>query len=74
MTVKVELFGQLCFQLEKNQELDLNEALTVSELASLVGLKSEQIGMAVIDGMQVTLDTVVPGSCKLSLFPPMTGG
>ena len=74
MTVNVELFGQLCFELEKNQELDLDRTFTVKEVASLIGLSSEQIGMAVIDGMQVPLDTVVPVSCKLSLFPPMTGG
>jgi len=74
MTVNVELFGQLRNNREKSQNFDIKSPKTVSEVALLVGIQTEQIGMAVIDSRQVPLNEPVPESCRLSLFPPMTGG
>lgn len=73
MTVHVELFGQLR-NVSLNQDLEIRSPMPVSEVAGLLGIKAELIGLAVIDGRQVPLSAEVPEDCRLSLFSPMMGG
>jgi hypothetical protein len=74
MTVKVELFGQLGISREKNQSFEIEAPLPVSEVAELAGVQVEEIGLATINGVQVPLTELVPVTCRLSLFSPMSGG
>ena len=74
MTIKLELFGQLRLNRAKTQNLEIGTIATVSEVAKMVEVLPEQIGMAAIDGTVVQLDEPVPDNCRLSLFPPMMGG
>jgi len=74
MTVDVELFGQLGISRERNQSLEIESPLPVNEVALLVGVQPEDIGLAIIDGAQVSIKEKVPTTCQLSLFPPMSGG
>ena len=74
MAVEVELFGQLASGAQRRHTLTLEQPATVREVASLLGLNLEQVGLVVIDGIQSELDGLVPLTCRLCLFPPVSGG
>ena len=74
MSVEIELYGVLGVDRERNQSFELEDPISVSEAASLAGVPADHVGMAVLDGAVVPLDTRLPLSCKLRLFPPMMGG
>jgi hypothetical protein len=74
MPVDLELFGQLAGQLPRRQILTLERPMTVAEVASRLGLDTDQVGLVSIDGVQADCDQMVPPDCRLCLFPPMSGG
>jgi hypothetical protein len=74
VAVEVELFGQLAAGAQRRQTLILEQPSRVSEVASLLGLDFELVGLVVIDGIQSEMDDVVPLSCRLCFFPPVSGG
>lgn len=74
MAVDVELFGQLGLSRPKHQSFEIEMPLPVSAVALLAGVPAEEIGLATIDGVQVPLTALVPATCRLSLFAPMSGG
>ena len=74
MPVEVELFGQYATDRPKRTVLKLAPPVTVREVAILMGLDPDALGLISIDGVQSELDDVVPGDCRLCFFPPMTGG
>jgi len=74
VTVDVELFGQLAQGRPRRQALTLERAMTVREVASLLQIDTEHIGLIAIDNVQCELDDWVSPDCRLCFFPPMSGG
>jgi hypothetical protein len=74
MPVEIELFGNLAPGIQRRQTLELNRPSTVQDVAILLGLNTEAVGLIVIDGIQCELENVVPTTCRLCFFPPMSGG
>jgi hypothetical protein len=70
----MELFGQYATGRPKRATLDLEQPVTVREVAVLVGLDPDTLGLISIDGVQSELDDPVPADCRLCFFPPLTGG
>ena len=48
--------------------------MTVQEIASLLGLKPDEIGLISINGVQSEMEDVVPPDGRLCFFPPISGG
>jgi hypothetical protein len=74
LPVDVELFGQFAEDRPKQTTLNLERPVTVRDVAVLLRLDPEAVGLISIDGVQSELDDTVPGDCRLCFFPPMTGG
>ena len=71
---ELELFGQLLPGTQRRQMLNMERPILVQEVANILGLKLEEVGLITIDGVQSDKeDTVKPGS-RLCFFPPMSGG
>ncbi len=74
MPVDLELFGQLLPGVTRRQTLSLDRAMTVREVAELLGLEPEAVGIIAIDGVQSEMEDSVPPTCRLCFFPPLSGG
>jgi len=74
MVIEVELFGQLSIGTQRKQTLKFDHPLEVREVAVLLGLDLELIGLITIDGVQSELENFVSPGCRLCFFPPMSGG
>ena len=74
MTIDVEIFGQLLPLTERRQHLSIKPPVLVEEVANLLGLKQEEVGLITIDGVQSAMDDLVKPGCRLCFFPYMTGG
>jgi hypothetical protein len=74
LAVEVELFGQLLLGAQRRHNLILEHAMTVQEVASLLGLNPDDVGLIVINGVQSEMQDPVPPDCRLCFCPPMSGG
>jgi len=74
MAVDVELFGQIALDKQRRFTLTLPSPIPVSDVARLIGVNIDEVGLITIDGVQSTNQDIVPESCRLCFFPPMTGG
>lgn len=74
MPVDVELFGQLASNIQRRQILNLESLASVSEVAVLLGVNPDEVGLITIDGVQSYMHDQVPLTCRLCFFPPMSGG
>jgi hypothetical protein len=72
--VDVELFGHLATNQPRRRTLNLDHPMTVREIASLLGLDPDSIGLIVINGVQSELEDAVPPDGRLCFFPPVSGG
>lgn len=74
MSIEIELFGQLLPGAQRRQRMAMTRPVSVQEVANILGLKLEEVGLITIDGVQSEMkDSVEPG-CRLCFFPYMTGG
>lgn len=48
--------------------------MTVQEVAILLGLNPDDVGLIAINGVQSEMQDPVPPDCRLCFFPPMSGG
>ena len=74
MVVEVELFAQLAEKYFRKANTEIEGEKTVLDLIQHFNLIPEEIGLVTIDGVQSNLEEIVPESCRLCFFPPMTGG
>jgi len=74
VSIEVEIFGQLLPLTERRQYLGMKRPVLVREVANLLGLKPEEVGLITIDGVQSEMDDFVEPGCRLCFFPYMTGG
>jgi hypothetical protein len=72
--VEIELFGQLAPRMPRKQILTLEHSMTVLDVAKLLELNPDEIGLISINGVQSELDDSVPPGCRLCFFPPLSGG
>jgi len=72
--LEIEIFGQLAINQEKNRTLKIDQPVIVLEVANLIGLNHELIGLITIDGVQSELQDEVIDSNRLCFFPFMAGG
>lgn len=74
MSVEVEIFGQLLPLTERRQFLGVKKPTPVRDVANLIGLQMEEVGLVTIDGVQSNENDLVQPGCRLCFFPYMTGG
>ena len=74
MAVDVELYGQLAPSVRRRQTLTLGRSMTVQEVALLLGLDPNDVGLVAINGVQSEMRNPVPLDGRLCFFPPMSGG
>jgi hypothetical protein len=74
MSIEVELFGQLIPGMQRRQILKVESKLLVHELANMLGLKPEEIGLITIDGVQSEMEDFVHPGSRLCFFPYLSGG
>lgn len=74
VAVEIELFGGLLPDLPRRQTLVLKHAIPVRQVIAQLGLNPDAVGLIVIDGVQKELDDLVPTTCRLCFFPPVSGG
>ncbi|MEW5868142.1 MAG: hypothetical protein AB1894_02625 [Chloroflexota bacterium] len=74
MNVEVELFGQLLPGAQRQQHLLVKRPMLVEEVAGMLGLKPEEIGLITIDGVQSEMEDLVQPGCRLCFFPYLSGG
>jgi molybdopterin converting factor small subunit len=55
-------------------ELELPAGANVAAVAAALAIPAGRAAMAVLDGAQVTADTVLADGAELGLFPPLAGG
>lgn len=54
--------------------MKINRPLPVLEIANILGLNPDEVGLITIDGVQSEMDDSVESGCRLCFFPYMTGG
>ena len=74
MPVDIELFGQLAPGRTRRQSLTLDRPMNALQVAILLDLNPDEIGLIAIDGVQSELEDPVPLNCRLCFFPPVSGG
>lgn len=74
MSIEIEIFGQLLPLTERRQVLGTKHPIPVREVADLLGLKPEEVGLITIDGIQSDMEDLVDPGSRLCFFPYMTGG
>jgi len=74
VSIEVEIFGQLLPLTERRQYLGMKHPVLVREVANLLELKPEEVGLITIDGVQSEMEDVVEPGSRLCFFPYMTGG
>ena len=74
MAVEIELFGQLLPGKPRRHTLTIEHPISIREVAILLGLLPEEVGLMTINGVQSELDDLVLADCRLCFFAPMSGG
>lgn len=74
MAVDIEIFGQLLPNQPRRQAVELQKPTNVRNLAQMIGLEPDEIGLVMIDGVQSDLDHSVQPDSRLCFFPYVSGG
>ena len=74
MKVNVEVSGQLLPGKPRRQTLTVEFAATVQDVATLLGLVPEEVGLVTVNGVQSEMDDPVPPNARLCFFPHLSGG
>jgi hypothetical protein len=74
LPVDVELFGQLVPDAQRRQVLQLERPMSAKEIAILLGVDPNRVGLIAIDGVQSEMEDLVPPDGRLCFFPPISGG
>ncbi len=74
MAVEIELFGALAPHLPRRQAVTGEGAVTIAQVAQLLHLDPDAVGLIVLNGRQSEWDDPVPANCRLCFFPPVSGG
>jgi len=74
MLITVELKGPFALRQENKRVLQVPRAATVREIIKELGIEEKHVGLVVINGNKVTLDTCLNGEDNLVIFPVVAGG
>jgi hypothetical protein len=74
VAVDIEVFGQLLPNQPRRRAVELQEPAKVRDLARMIGLNEDEIGLVTIDGVQSDLDHCVRPDSRLCFFPYVSGG
>jgi len=74
MNLRVEVFGQLLPGKERRQTLKIEGPISVREVATMLGLTSDEIGLITINGVQSEMEDRMDADSRLCFFPHMSGG
>ena len=74
MIIDVEVFGQLATNMQRRQTLTLDHPMSVQEVATMLGLNPEEVGLMTINSVQSELEDLVSTDCRLCFFPYVSGG
>ena len=74
MSVDIEVFGQLLPNQPRRRAIEIPGPTTARDLAQIIGLATDEIGLVAIDGMQSELDDLVQPNSRLCFFSYITGG
>jgi hypothetical protein len=74
LAVDIEIFGQLLPDQPRRRSVELPSPAAVRDLARLIGLDLDEIGLVTIDGVQSGLDNYVQPDSRLCFFPYVSGG
>jgi molybdopterin converting factor small subunit len=73
--VEVQVFGPLWDHLEPSMVLELEGcAVTVADLLAHLEVNVSEVGIVTVDGRQSRFDKRLPASCRVCVFPVMSGG
>jgi molybdopterin converting factor small subunit len=73
--VEVRILGALWEHLEPRLELDSEgREISVGELLAHLGIDPAEVGIVTVDRRPSDLTGRVPASCRVFIFPPMSGG
>jgi molybdopterin converting factor small subunit len=72
--IDVEVFGQLATNMQRRQTLTLDHPMSVHEVATMLGLNPEEVGLMTINSVQSELEDLVSTDCRLCFFPYVSGG
>jgi hypothetical protein len=70
----VELFGHFAADRQRRQTMVLQEPRSAGEIAGLLHLRLEEIGLIVVDGRQCEPEDIISTDGRICFFPPMSGG
>jgi hypothetical protein len=74
LIIDVELFGQLEPRLPRRQSINIDAPCTVEEMASILNLDLEKVGLITINGIQGEYQDMVLSNSRLCFFTHMSGG
>lgn len=74
MNIEVEVFGQLLQNKQRLQALEVMGPTLIRDIVKTLGLKEEEIGLIMVDGVQSEQEDLVHPDSRLCFFPPMSGG
>jgi molybdopterin converting factor small subunit len=73
--VEVRVFGALWEHLEPRLQLDLEGCdISVADLLARLDIDAREVGIVTVDRRQSNFDKLVPASCRVCIFPPISGG
>jgi len=72
--IDVEVFGQLATNMQRRQTLTLEHPMSIREVATMLGLNPEEVGLMTINSVQSELEDLVSTDCRLCFFPYVSGG
>jgi hypothetical protein len=74
VAVDIEVFGQLLPDQPRRRNIELQQPAAVRDLARMIGLDLDEIGLVTIDGVQSGLEDSVRPDSRLCFFPYVSGG
>jgi hypothetical protein len=74
VNLEVVLFGQLLPGKQRRQTLEIEKPIIVSEVANMLGLNPEEVGLITINGVQSEMEDSINSDSRLCFFPHMSGG
>ena len=74
MNIDIEVFGQLSQNKQRRQALEVMCPTLIRDVVNVLGLKEEEIGLIMVDGVQCGPEDLVHPGSRLCFFPPMSGG
>ena len=74
LDIEVEVFGHLLPGAPRKRFLTLADSMAVQDVARIIGLEPDDVGLISVNGVQSEMETMVPPNARLCFFPFLSGG